>query len=175
MTSALLLLLAVLPAADDDAKFRDVVLDKPYQPYLLGNPLLMEVAGAKIVRLENGHRVLLAVGSVVLKDDKPKTRLDAEKVCRIKALASIVAEKQGVQVAHVEKVEERTVIVIEDGKEKGKSVEEVMQITRTEVRGLAPGMSVVGRWKSRDGQILYVAMGMICDEKGRPVREKAPK
>jgi hypothetical protein len=171
----LLLLAALLPHADADEKFADVAIEKPYADYLRANPLLMEVAGAKVIRLDDGKQVVLAVASVVLKDDRAKTRLDAEKVCRAKALASVVAEKQGVQVAHVEKVEERTVIVLEDGKEKGKSVSEVMQLTRTQVQGLAPGLSVVGRWKSKDGQVFYLALGMVCDKKGNPVRAEASK
>ncbi len=175
MAPVVLLFALATPAAAEDAKFIDVVIEKPYRTYLLANPLLMEVAGAKIIRLQDGNRLLLAVGSTVLKDDKPRTRLDAEKVCRVKALASIVAEKKGVQVAHVEKIEDRTVIVIENGKETAKSVAEVMQLTKTEVRGLAPGMNVVGRWKSKDGEFFYLALGLICDKKGQPVREEAPK
>lgn len=173
MTPAVLLFALAMPA--EDARFADVVIEKPYRTYLMANPVLMEIAGAKIIRLQDGNQLLLAVGSTVLKDNKPRTRIDAEKVCRVKALASIVAEKKGVQVAHVEKVEERTVVVIENGKETGKSVSEVMQLTKTEVRGLAPGMSVIGRWKSKDGEVFYLALGLICDKKGRPVREEAPK
>jgi hypothetical protein len=30
-------------------------------------------------------------------------------------------------------------------------------------------MSVVGRWRSRDGKVLYVAVGAICDRKGEPI------
>jgi hypothetical protein len=167
-----LLLALTVPAADD--KFADVLIEKPYETYLRANPLLMEVSGAKIIRLENGNHVLIAVGSAVMDDAKPNTRRDAEIVCRSKALAAIVAEKQGVQVAHVERVEERTVIVIEDGKERATSVAEVMQLTKSEVRGLAPGMGLVGRWKSKDGQVLYLALGVICDKNGRPVRSEAP-
>jgi hypothetical protein len=170
-----LLLAGLLAGADEDEKFADVLIEKPFAAYLRANPLLMEVPGAKIIRLDDGKQVILAVASTVLDDDKPRTRLNAEKVCRVKALASVVAEKQGVQVAHLEKVEERTVIVLEDGKEKGKSVSEVLQITQSQVKGLAPGMSVVGRWKSKDGQTFYLALGVICDKKGNPIRAEAPR
>jgi hypothetical protein len=169
------LLLAGLLAGADDERFADVLLDKPFAAYLRANPLLMEVPGAKIIRLEDGNQMIVAVAYTVLADDRAKTRLDAEKVCRVKALASVVAEKQGAQVAHVEKGEERTVIVLEDGKEKARSVSEVLQITQTQVEGLAPGLSVVGRWKSKDGQFFYLALGMICDKKGNTIRPEAPR
>jgi hypothetical protein len=169
MNTLLLLTSLLAPADPIDEKFRDVTLEKAYAPYLKGNPLLMDVAGAKVVRLKDGKRVVLGVGSVVLSDDKPRTRLNAEKVCKVKALASIVAERQGVQVAHEERVMEKTVIVMDDDKEQGKSVTEVLSITKTTTQGIVRGMSVVGHWRSRDGKLLYVAMGAICDKKGEPL------
>jgi hypothetical protein len=98
MTDALLLALAL--SAAEAPPFRDVKLEKPFDVYLKAQPLLMDAAGAKIIRLKDGRRLVLAVGSTVLKNDRPKARLDAEKVCRVKALAAFVAEKQGVQLAH---------------------------------------------------------------------------
>jgi len=165
--SALLLL-----AAEPD-KFSAVEIEKPFDTYLKANPLLMEVAGAKIIRLKDGKQVVLSVASIVLKDESPKTRLDAEKVCRVKALASVVAEKQGVQVCHTEEVKEKTEIVIENEKETGKSVSELLQITKTRVEGMSKDMPVVGKWKSKDGTIFYLAIGIICDKKGEPIPPKA--
>src|SRR5204862_573314 len=138
-------------AAADPASFSDVKIDKPFDKYLQANAILMEVPGAKILRLENGNHVVLAVASTVLKDDSADERLRAEKVCRIKALASVVAEKQGVQLAQVEQVKEKTVVVIENGKEIGQSMTEVLQVTTAGVPGIAQDLPVVGRWQSADG------------------------
>ena len=162
------LLLALAPADAIDDKFRDVTLEKAYAPYLR-NALLMEVAGAKVVRLKNGRRVVLGIGSVVLKDGAARTRIDAEKVCKVKALAAVVGEREGVQVAHEEKVADKTVIVLDDKGEKAKSVSEVMSITRTKTQGIVKGMSVVGKWMSKDRKVMYVALGSICDAKGEPI------
>jgi hypothetical protein len=112
---------------------------------------------------------VLGVGSAVLADGRPRTRLDAERVCRARALASVVAGGQGVQVAHEEVVRGRAVLVIDDGKEKGKSVTEVLSVTRTRTRGIVRGMSVVGRWRSKDGKVVCVAVGAVCDKGGEPV------
>ena len=172
MVSLAWLLLALAPADTVDDKFRDVTLEKAFAPYLRGNVLLMEVAGAKVVRLKNGRRVVLGIGSVVLKDATARTRIDAEKVCKVKALAAIVGEREGVQVAHEEKVAEKTVIVIDDKGEKAKSVSEVMSITRTKTQGMVKGMSVVGKWLSKDGSVFYIAMGSICDSKGEPIEDE---
>lgn len=171
------LLLSVMMAASPDvsaAKFSEVEIEKSFEVYLLTNPLLMEVTGAKFIRLDDGNRVVLAVASTVLKDDSPKERLRAEKVCRIKALASVVAEKQGVQVCHIEKLEESTVIVLDGKKESGKSVSDLLEVTKTKVEGIARDMPVVGKWKSKEGDVFYLAIGILCDKNGEPIASKQP-
>ncbi len=173
-----LLLLSVLavaggPQAGED--FADVEIEKPFDAYLSANRLLMEVAGAKVIRLKGGRQVVLAVASTVLKDNTAKDRLRAERVCRVKALASVAAEKQGVQVCHTEEVKEKTVLVIDNEKETGKSVSELLQVTKTRVEGLVKDMPVVGRWRSKQGDVFYLALGVVLDGKGEPVREKPAK
>lgn len=168
--------LVALFSADPQAKtekFRDTKIEAPFEQYLLAQPLLMEVTGAKIIKKKDGGTVVLAVASTVLKDNSPQERLRAERVCKVKALASVVAEKQGIQVAHTEKLEERTVVVIEDGQEKATSVSDLLQVTKTKVQGIARDMPVVGTWKSRDGDTFYLALGIVCDQRGVPVRQEA--
>jgi hypothetical protein len=146
-----------------------VEIEKPFDAYLLANPLLMEVTGAKVIRLENGQQVVLAVASTVLENDSAEERLRAEKVCRVKALANVVSQKGGVQVARVEQLKEKTVVTLENDKETGRSVSELLQITTARVEGIARDMPVVGRWKSADGKVFYLALGVVCDRKGEPI------
>lgn len=176
MTQPIFLFLTLLATADnaDAKKFSEVEIEKAFDVYLQANPLLMEVTGAKIIRLENGNQVVLAVASTVLKDKSAQDRLRAEKVCRIKALASVVAEKAGVQVAHVEQLKEKTVVILDNGKETGKSVSELLQITKTKVEGITKDMPVVGRWKSKEGDVFYLAIGIMLDKEGKPIRNKLP-
>jgi hypothetical protein len=174
----LLLMTSAMAVAADDGeakKFSEIEIEKPYDTYLQANPLLMEVTGAKIIRLQNGNRVVVAVASTVLKDKSPKDRLRAEKVCRVKALASVVAEKEGVQVAHVEQLKEKTVIVLDCHRETGKNVSELLQITKTKVEGITKDMPVVGRWKSKEGDVYYLALGVVLDKKGEPIRSQPAK
>jgi hypothetical protein len=174
--TGILLVSAMMFASADPpaAKFSEVEIEKSFEVYLLTNPLLMEVTGAKIIRLADGNRVVLAVASTVVKDNSSKERLRAEKVCRIKALASVVAEKQGVQVCHVEQLEEKTVIVLDGKGETGKSVSELLQVTKAKVEGVARDMPVVGKWKSKEGDVFYFAIGVTCDKSGEPISSKRP-
>jgi hypothetical protein len=173
--AALLLPLCLtLCAQSPPPGFTEVRIEPPFERYLRANPLLMEIGGAKIIRTSQGRRLVVSVASTVLKDDSASERLRAERVCRTKALASVVAERTGVQIAHSEELKDKTIVVIIDGREKAKSVSELLEVTRSKVSGIAKDMPVVGRWKSKDGTIFYLAIGVICDKEGNPVEPEEP-
>jgi len=119
--------------------------------------------------------MVLAVASTVLKDGSAQERLRAEKVCRIKALASIVGDKQGIQVCRTEQVKERTVIILDGEIEKAKSVSELLQLTQTKVEGVAKDMPAVGKWKSIAGDVFYLAIGIVCDKDGKTIATQKTK
>jgi hypothetical protein len=170
MYAVLVVLMMVM--ADDarlEQRFSDLEIDKAFRPYLTSNVLIMELTGAKVVRLPDGKRVLISVASTPLKDESAKDRLRAERVCRTKAFANIVAERKGVQVAHMEKLEERTQLVIDEKGETGISVSELLQVTKTKVEGIAKDMPVIGHWKSKDGDVFYMALGVVFDKNGKVV------
>ena len=150
-------------------KFSEVEIEPAYAEYLRADRLLMEVTGAKVLSLRGGDRVILAVASTVLKDNSAQERLRAEKVCRVKALASVVGTTQGVQVCRVERLTERTAVVLVGEVEKAASVSELLQTTQTKVEGVAKDMAVVGRWKSPEGDVFYLAIGGVYDRHGKPV------
>jgi len=161
------LLLGAEPAAD---KFADVQIEKPFSRFLMANPLLMESTGAKIIKLSGNRSLVVAVASTVLKDKSPDERLRAEKVCKLKAFAYIVQEQKGVQVYHAEESKDKTIIVNDNGKERGASVSESLEVTKTKVEGIAKDMPVVGRWKSKEGDVFYLAIGGIVNKKGELVQ-----
>ena len=159
-------------ARDRLAKFRNIEIEADFESYLTSNRLLMEVTGAKVIRRKDGTSVVIAVGSTVLNDDSAKERLRAEKVCRVKALASVVAEKQGIQVAHTEELKEETVTILDETKERASSVMELLQITKTKVEGMTRDMPVIGHWRSADGETFYLAIGAIIDRNGKPLANR---
>jgi len=161
--------------AQEITKFDQVSITQQFQPYLLSNPLVMEIAGAKVIREKGGRTVLISVASTVLRDASPKDRLRAEKVCRTKALAGIVAEKTGIQVCHTESLKESTVVVIDKAKETESSVSELLHVTTTRVQGIVKDMPVVGRWLSKDGNVYYLAIGVIVDREGEVVEPVEPE
>ena len=150
-------------------------IEKPFDRYLQANPLLMEATGAKIITLQDNKRVVVSVASTILKNQSAADRLRAEKVCRIKAFAFVVQEQEGMKVFHVEESTDKTVIVNGDGKEHGRSVSEFMEMTKSKVEGIAKDMPVVGRWKSKDGEVFYLAIGAVYDKSGKPIDATSSK
>jgi len=146
-------------------------LDPEFAGILTADPLLMEVEGAKVIRLHAGLeatsdepvRLLgLGIASSALQDGSAADRKRAETIARNRAYAHIVAEKTGLTVARSETIGKKTTVTIEeDGRETGTSVAEYLESTQAGVKGMTKGFPIVGRWTSPDGTLLYVAVGGI--------------
>ena len=150
-------------------QFSDVEIEADFEVYLKSNPLLMEVAGCKIISRKDGSTVVIAVGSTALNDKGAADKLRAEKVCRVKALTSLVAEKQGVQIVHIEESKDSTVVVFEQGVEKASSVMDLLKITKAKVEGITHDMPIIGRWRSADGGVYFLAIGAFIDKSGNRI------
>jgi hypothetical protein len=160
LVSASLLVLATFIVGPLYAQeFTNIKIEKEYEPFLLKNPLLMDFTGCKIIRLKNGDAILLSVASTTLNDNSSSERIRAEKVCRIKALAAIVAEKNGVQVFRAESLIDKTEIKLENGVESANSITEVLEITKTKVQGITKDVPLIGTWLSKGGDQFYLALG----------------
>ena len=146
-------------------------LDPEFAGILTADPLLMEVEGAKVIRLDAGleatsdepvRLLVLGIASSALQDGSAADRKRAETIARNRAYAHIVAEKTGLTVARSETIGKKTTVTIEeDGRETGTSVAEYLESTQASVKGMTKGFPIVGRWTSPDGTLLYVAVGGI--------------
>ena len=146
-------------------------LDPEFAGILMADPLLMEVEGAKVIRLDAGleatsdepvRLLVLGVASSALQDGSAADRKRAETIARNRAYAHIVAEKTGLTVARSETVAKKTIVTIEEhGRETGTSVAEYLESTQAGVKGMTKGFPIVGRWTSPDGTLFYVAVGGI--------------
>lgn len=160
---------------DKPSPFAKVKIDPEFAEYLLADPLLMEVEGAKVLRLQDGRLLVLGVASAALGDGTAADRRRAETVCRNRALAHIVAEKTGVQVARVETLDRKTVVVVDpQGGERAESVADYLEKTQSLVRGTSRDFPVVGRWTSADGTLYSVAVGGFVGGPAPAGRADAP-
>jgi hypothetical protein len=44
-------------------------------------------------------------------------------------------------------------------------------VTKTKVEGIAKDMPVIGRWRSKDGEVFYLAIGSIVGKDGAVAAE----
>lgn len=155
--------MAFLSCVGAEAKppvFINAKIEEPYKTHLLKNPLLMEIPGAKVIKLLSGKTLIVGVASTTIGD---KSRVNADVVLRAKADRQIIMLTGAVLVAVEEVIDDVTVITIENGKETGKTVEQYrLKITST-IKQNGKRLPVVGRWNSPDGESLFYAVGIIID------------
>lgn len=156
-------------------KFSEVSVSENFKPYLFSNPLLMETAGAKIIRLSNGQSLIISVEFVELGDNLKSTILEAKNKCEIKARANILGQTQGYKIYRSQTLEEKTEIRLDNSIEQGKSLSTYTDIIKSETSGIIKGMEVIGTWKSKDKLLFYLAIGCCFDKGGNLIELSGPK
>ncbi len=150
-------------------KFSEVSVSENFKPYLFSNPLLMETAGAKIIRLSNGQSLIISVEFVELGDNFKASILEAKNKCEIKARANILGQTKGYKIYRTETLEEKTEIRLDNSIEQGKSLSTYTNIIKSETSGIIKGMEVIGTWKSKDKFLFYLAIGCCFDKDGNVI------
>jgi hypothetical protein len=174
--NALCLVLGALCGQSDPPRFTDVQIEKPFDTYLQAQPVLMELAGAKVIRLPDGNKLVIGVASTPIRNDSAEDRARAELVCKTRALVHILGEEQGVVIAHSEEIDKKvTVVVDRDGKRKTRTTSQYLDVTRAKLEGTVKDFPVVGSWKSGDGKVYYLAIGGILNARGERVPPKDVK
>ena len=140
--------------------FINAKIEEPYKTHLLKNPLLMEIPGAKVIKLLSGKTLIVGVASTTIGD---KSLVNADVVLRAKADGQIIMLTGAVLVAVEEVIDDVTVITTENGKETGKFVEEYRLKIKSTIKQSGKRLPVVGRWNSPDGESLFYAVGIIID------------
>jgi len=143
----------------------DPVIEPEHAPLLKAHPLLMESPGAKVIKTEKGF-VLIGVGSAVILGQGSRHRIDAEKIATSKARAALVGERDGIRVFQKTTANEKTTITLAEGMETGKSVSSITQINKEVISGAVVGSSVIGRWRSEDLEVVFVAVLVEIDKGG---------
>lgn len=150
-------------------KFSEVSVSENFKPYLFSNPLLMETAGAKIIRLSNGQSLIISVEFVELGDNFKASILEVKNKCEIKARANILGQTKGYKIYRTETLEEKTEIRLDNSIEQGKSLSTYTNIIKSETSGIIKGMEVIGTWKSKDKLLFYLAIGCCFDKDGNVI------
>jgi hypothetical protein len=156
------------PISITNTGFAAVQIESPFDVFLKAHPVLMEVTGVKVIRLQDGRRVILAVASTPLQDGSSADLLRAEKVCKVKIATHLLKQTQGIQLAHEEKVQEGAFHVSLDDTVNVTGGANFMSLTTAKVEGLVKELPPVGRWRSGNGKVAFLAAGAILDGNGEP-------
>jgi len=144
--------------------FINVHINPPFKKVLLNDPLLMQISGAKIIRLKSGKTMIVGVASTNIANKSVDQRVAADRILRVKADREIIQLTGEVQIAVEEIIDDKTVIVIKDGKETAQLVERYREIIKATITQKTKSLPFVGRWYSADGDRLFYAVGAIIDE-----------
>ncbi len=154
--------LAATPVAEvllEKLPFKDVTLEAPFDVFIRKNVLLMELGGAIVVDRSPKATLLIGIARVALKDGTPEDVHRAERVATIKARVAVLGELEGMKVSYTKVVSEKVVIETTPDGEKAVSTQNRLKVLKEEVEGWVKAYPVVGRWKSEDGRLLYIAVG----------------
>ena len=144
-----------------DTEFVDIKVDSPFKEYLLKKPVLMEFAGAILIRSKDGQKYILGVAST---DLRGKTLDIATRILRVKADRSVLELTNGVKMVVEETINTKTTLTLIDGKESGSVIEEYKSVITSEVRGKIRSLPVVGSWYSADKERYFLAVGIVVEK-----------
>jgi hypothetical protein len=166
-STAILASASTVSAAD---RFVDVEIETPFAEALTKHRLLMSAAGAKIIVLPDGRRLVIAVGQTPYNENASAAdRLAMLTVVKVNALREAAARDASIQVVNVEKSLESSRVETVDGVEaRGAAISEYLSMTEASFAATVRGMRPVGQWYSRERDMLYLAMGVELPAPERP-------
>ena len=145
--------------AEDASSFKDYQGDKEIQKVLLALPLIAEVSGGRVLKMLDGSRWLVGVGSTVRRDASASETLRQQKVARLKAQAALVEFLNGSNVTATSVSKDSTSTKIENGRESAIVTETLDESIVTKAKGMIASMDVLGTWVSKDGSAYFMAIG----------------
>ena len=131
--------------------------EEPYLSLLSNSPNLCKNGGVRGFILEDNRKILIAVNSATIQS----SLILARKIARLKAIRSLLAHREGIQVSSVESLTDKEYLMLSGGKEQHVMISQFLSIQEEQVSGAIKAMPVVAVWKDQTEQILYVAIGKI--------------
>lgn len=162
--SVALLVSTVVAETNSPARFADFRAEAPFDVLLKASPLLMEVGGVKVLHIPHGGRALLSVATTPVETDSGADRVRMMKVCRAKAVAGLLKDREGVHVDSLMRSEDNVLVKIENGRETATSVNELQDTIEEQASGVMQELPTVATWYSPDRTLFYLAIGQLMDE-----------
>ncbi len=140
---------------NNSLRMRNMKGEEPFLSILCASPVFCKTGGVRGFMLEDNRKVLLAVGSALIKDSYHK----AEKIARLKALRSLLGLKKGVQISSVEYLADQEYLSLSEKGEKYLLLSQFFSVKEEKVKGIVKALPVVVTWEDEKGDTLFVAIG----------------
>lgn len=131
-----------------------------FKPFLLSDPILLDIGGCKAFRTEDGKTVLIAVGTAEVKNQSAKDRILRQKIAEQRAFGEL-AKHQHVKIVDFSQQEKQITIKHINKKESSSSIKKNYRKTTVAADAYVSRMKTIGTWYSADQQIFYLAKGII--------------
>lgn len=128
---------------------------EPFLSLLQISPVLYTNGGVRGFLLVTGRKVLIAVGSSQIKG----SWVEARKIARLKAVRSLLGQRQGIQLSSVEYLADQEHFQLSRDGEQYVFLSQFLSIQEERVSGAVTALPIVATWKDKDGRIIYVAIG----------------
>ena len=154
---------------------------EPYLSLLRNSPRLCKNGGVRGFILEDSRKILISVNSTTIQSpmtvarkvelkevrkisltEARETALEwARGVARFKAIRSLLAQRNGIQIVSVESLLEKEHLLISTRKEQSIMLSQFLSIQKERVHTTIKRMPVVAEWQDPSGRILYVGIGKV--------------
>lgn len=135
-----------------------------FKPFLLSDPILLDIGGCKAFQTNDGKTVLIAVGYAEVKDQSPKDRIRRQKIAEQRAFGEL-AKHQEVEVVDFSELHEAVIISSKDRSETGSLQKSHFSRTTVKAEAYFEEMLTVGQWYSKDEKLFYLAKGCMIPQK----------
>lgn len=134
-----------------------------FKPFLLSDPILLDIGGCKAFQTADGKTVLIAVGYAEVKDQSPKDRILRQKIAEQRAFGEL-AKHQEVEVVHFSELHKAVTISSKDRSETGSLQKSHFSRTTVKAEAYVEEMLTVGQWYSKDEKLFYLAKGCMIQQ-----------
>ncbi len=133
--------------------FADIKGEEPYISLLKLNPDFSKNGGVRGVMLDDNTRIIMSVASSKITSSSVKAR----KSARLKAIRFLLAQKEGIKVLSMERLEDKETLVLSTNGSRYELLSEFLSIQKEHISGFINALPVVATWN--ESGVVKVAIG----------------
>lgn len=135
----------------------DIKGKPPFVDLLRAAPVLRNNGGVRVFTIDNQKQAIMAVAAA----RRSASRVQAERIARIKAIRELLAHKDGVQLSSVEYLVDGESLRITEKDKKHVMLSDFLSTQEASVSGFVSALPVVARWTGSGGDTVHICIGKL--------------